>query len=271
MTPLVYLKFGGALLTEKDAQEACRFDVLQRLVGELASWPGLARGRLILCHGSGSFAHVAVRDTGFREHPDNPVSLAQVAAAARRLDSHVVDALLRAGLPALPLPGSVIGICDNGKVVDARADLVGDALAVGLLPVVYGDAAPDRVLGGAIASTEPLIAALAGRLGASSILLATDVDGVYSADPNAANGEEAVRLPVITPAGAGTALAGLRGTRREVTDVTGGMLTKVETMLDLVERHPGLQVRIFSGLRPGALLRALEGGPDGPGTLLRGE
>jgi isopentenyl phosphate kinase len=46
------------------------------------------------------------------------------------------------------------------------------------------------------------------------------------------------------------------------------MLSKVESSLALIERLPGLEVRIFSGEEPGDVQRALSG--DTVGTRIRG-
>jgi isopentenyl phosphate kinase len=61
------------------------------------------------------------------------------------------------------------------------------------------------------------------------------------------------------------ALGGSRGT-----DVTGGMASKVRDMLDLVQTIDGLTVRIFSGLSPGNVRKALLGDTRELGTLIRG-
>lgn len=261
----VFLKLGGALLTEKDGREALRPALLQRLADEIAAWPGARRGQLVLGHGSGSFAHVAVAETGFLDRPGQALSLARVAAAAARLDRFVVAALLDRDLPALPVPGSLLAVCAAGQVERVRDDLVAELLGSGLLPVIYGDAAPDRLRGGAIASTEPLLAGLANALAPDRIVLATDVDGVYDRDPHAGG---ARRLPRIRPSDRGALSEALSGARAGATDVTGGMASKVAWMLDLVEARPGLEVRILSGLRPGAVAAALAGAPEAGGTLI---
>jgi len=49
-------------------------------------------------------------------------------------------------------------------------------------------------------------------------------------------------------------------------DVTGGMQSKVQQMLDLVEHIPGLQALIFSGEGEGNLEKALKG--ESIGTLV---
>jgi hypothetical protein len=47
------------------------------------------------------------------------------------------------------------------------------------------------------------------------------------------------------------------------------MAGKVTAMLALVEQAPGFEVRVLSGLRPGAVRAALDGLPTAGGTLLR--
>jgi isopentenyl phosphate kinase len=51
-------------------------------------------------------------------------------------------------------------------------------------------------------------------------------------------------------------------------DVTGGMLSKVNEMCQLVVKIPGLHVRLISGQRSGAVYRALLNHPKAGGTLL---
>lgn len=268
MPDLVFLKLGGALLTEKRVTETIRQGVLDRLAAEVAAWPGTGEGRLLVAHGSGSFGHMAARATGFLDRPGDRLALARVAASARRLNVAVVDALLAAGLPAVAVPGGLIATCRDGAVDTVRADVVAEVLAHGLVPVTYGDAAWDAARGGAIASTEPLLAALADALEPARVVLATDVDGVYTGDPQA-GGRSVARLDAITSADRARVAAFLDGAREGVTDVTGGMASKVALMLDLVARRPDIEVRIVSGLREGAVAAALAGGEAAGGTVIR--
>ncbi|MEO8082949.1 MAG: isopentenyl phosphate kinase [Ardenticatenales bacterium] len=258
------LKLGGALLTDKRGDEAVRSDVLARLAAEIARWPGAADGRLVIAHGSGSFAHRAAARSGFLDDPANPAAFAAVAASAARLHRRVVDALIAAGLPAVGVPGGALATLDGGVVVEVRADLVARMLAAGLLPVTYGDAALDRSRGGGIASTEPLLVALADGLGATHLVFATDVDGVYDRDPAAhPDARPFARLS----AGDVDALE-LGGAGPEAVDVTGGMRSKVGAALALVGRRPDVTVRILSGGRKGAVAAALADDPGAGGTLV---
>jgi isopentenyl phosphate kinase len=261
----VYLKLGGALLTRKRRPETPRPHVLQRLAGEIAAWAAIDDRPLVLAHGSGSYAHVAARETQFLEHPDVPLSLARVAAAARRLNVLVVDALIAAGLPALPLPGSLLAECRDGTVADVHAELVAAALRSGLLPVLYGDAAPDATRGGTIASTEPLLFALAMHMPPQRVVLATDVDGIYRNDPHVEPNQAPMER---VTADDNSELGAQLGTRPGAVDVTGGMASKVRLMQRLVRSVPDTEVRVLSGLRAGAVRAALAGDPCAGGTLI---
>lgn len=260
----VLLKLGGALITRKEGREAPRKDVLARLADEIAGWPPAGRGGLLIAHGSGSFAHVAARETRFLERPDDPFAFARVADAAARLNRLVVTALLEAGLPAVGMPGGLLARCEAGRVAEIRAAAPAQALDAGLLPVTYGDVALDARRGGAIASTEPLLAALARALDARRLVLATDVDGVYPADPHSAPGRRP--LPRLT-ADEATRLD-IGGARRGVTDVTGGMAGKLRSLFELLSERPTLEVRIVSGLRAGAVAAALAGEEKAGGTRI---
>ncbi len=253
LSATVFLKLGGSLLTDKTGVAAVRPDVLARLAAEIgAAWRAQPDLRLLLGHGSGSFGHVAADRYGTRQGVQTTAQwqgFAEVASAAAALNRLVVQALHAAGLPAFSLPPSASAHCQDGQIAFMAVEPVRRALDARLLPVVYGDVAFDSGRGGTIVSTEEVMGYLASHLPPRWFLLAGDVPGVLDLQ-----GEV---VPWITPAnfaGIQTALGGSRGT-----DVTGGMASKVQAMLDLVQHVPGLSVRIFSGLTPGLLQATLLG------------
>ena len=267
-TSIVFLKLGGSLITDKAVAETARTDVLARVAGEIAA--ALAERptlRLLLGHGSGSFGHIAAERYGVhRGRLRDWRGYAETAAAASRLDRLVVDALLQAGVPAVALQPSASARTMRGEIVELAAWPIPELWLRGLVPVVYGDVALDAVQGCAIISTERIFAYLTPLLKPALILLAGEVDGVYTADPQRDPGARQVaRLTASAWQAEGGAAPPLLGASRGV-DVTGGMRSKVRDMLDLVQRHRALRVRIFSGLEPGRVAAALLGEPVG--TLL---
>ncbi len=258
----LFLKLGGSLLTDKTATEALRGAELARLAGEIAAARAARLGlRLVLGHGSGSFGHVAAARHGTRAGVAGAsawLGFAAVSDAAARLNRHVVAALLAAGVPAIGLPPSASAVVNDGHIRGLATGPVVAALDAGLLPVVFGDVAFDTVRGGTIVSTEEVLGYLAHSLRPAWLLLAGETGGVLDAGGRVVPRISRATLPAVSPA-----LGGSRGT-----DVTGGMASKVASMLDLSAALPGLRVRVFSGLVPGLLTRLLLA-PDLPeGTEL---
>lgn len=254
--PLLFLKLGGSLITDKDSPATPRPDVLRSLAGQIAQArlenPGL---RLLLGHGSGSFGHVTAHQyrtqDGVRS-PDEWHGFAQVWLQASRLNRLIIEALHSVGLPAVTFAPSAGAVASQRQVASWHLAPIRHALQAGLLPVVYGDVAFDKVLGGTILSTEMVFAHLAEHLMPQSILIAGIEPGVWEDFPACTR-----IFPEITHHNLEEISNRLMGSRS--IDVTGGMATKVREMLALCKRIPGLQVSIFSGEEPDAIRQALLG------------
>jgi isopentenyl phosphate kinase len=239
---MLFLKLGGSLVTDKTGQEVARPQVISRLAAEIAAArrakPAL---QLVVGHGGGSFGHVAAARHNTRQGVQLPkewLSFAEVHAAMARLNRLIVEALLAAGVPALSLQPSAMAHCENGRITTISSAPIQNALAAGLVPVIYGDVAFDEERGGTIISTEEIMAALAEQFRPEWLLLAGVTEGVLD--------QAGQLIPAITPENLAEIEASLRGSHG--TDVTGGMASKVRAMLALTAQFPALQVRIFSGL-----------------------
>jgi isopentenyl phosphate kinase len=262
MSDLLFLKLGGSLLTDKTGVETLRSNVLDRLVAEIAqARQENSHLQLVLGHGSGSFGHVAAARHNTRTGVRSSAQwhgFAEVSDAAARLNRAITGALLAAGLPAIALQPSASAVCEDGRIIEMAVEPVKAALQAGLLPVVYGDVAFDRVRGGTIISTEEILSFLCNSLRPGWLLLAGETPGVLDLRGRVVPQITAESLP-----GLAASLGGSRGT-----DVTGGMAAKVYQMLELTAAHPGLHVRIFSGLEPGLLAQLLLRPETNTGTEL---
>ena len=126
------------------------------------------------------------------------------------------------------------------------------ALALGLLPVVFGDVVMDRSRGASICSTETVVTALAPRLADAAcpitmVLWMGATGGVFDA--------EGRTIEAITPDNIDSVLdlaSGAAGT-----DVTGGMRHRVETAWRLAGE--GIPSLILDGLEAGTPEKALRG------------
>lgn len=262
MDPIIFLKLGGSLITDKTGVEQAQTDVIARLASEIAA----ARAQnphlqLLLGHGSGSFGHVAGARHGTRQGVHTAVQwhgFAEVSAAAMRLNRLVVEALMAAGVPTISFAPSASVQCADGRIQQISAQPIQQALAAGLLPVTHGDVAFDTVRGGTIVSTEEVMMALAPTLRPSWLLLAGVTDGVYGVDGRVIPHISPQTLPQIE-----AALGGSHGT-----DVTGGMAAKVKSMLALTAQYPQLTIRIFSGVQPNLLGQLLNQPTSDQGTRI---
>jgi isopentenyl phosphate kinase len=257
---LVLLKLGGSLITDKNRPHTPRLDVMHRLAEEIAA----ARAQdgelnIVVGHGSGSFGHVPASKYKTRQGVKTPEQwrgFVEVWREATKLNHHVLQALEKAGLPALALPPSASVLALNGKVASWNLEPLQHALDRHLLPVINGDVVFDTELGGTILSTEDLFAHLAGHLQPAQVLLAGNEAGVWADFP-----KNSRLLPEITPGSFRQISRGLGGSA--ATDVTGGMADKVLKVIAMVEASPGMSAAIFSGAVPGNLLRVLLGEPLG--------
>ncbi len=261
---LVFLKLGGSLITDKDRPRTPRLEVLSRMAAEigeaLREQPGL---RLVMGHGSGSFGHVAARQYGTRQGARSQadwMGFAEVWKEARALNQLVVEALHGAGLPVIAFPPSAAVTAKDGQAVGWDLRPIQAALNAGLLPLVNGDTIFDEQRGGTILSTEDLFIYLARRLRPGRILLAGREEGVWADYPACTR-----LVSEITQENFASVAAQIQGSAS--VDVTGGMLEKVRTMLDLTGELPGFEACIFSGLVPGQVKQALLGGHFG--TVIR--
>jgi isopentenyl phosphate kinase len=259
---LTFIKLGGSLITDKRAEASFHGDLMARLAREITQAASDdAALQLVIGHGSGSFGHFAARRYGTVQGVHTPQDwrgFAEVSIAAAELNYLVGKALADAGLPIWRIQPSASARCNDGELIEMALHPMQAAIAHGLVPLIYGDVALDEVRGGTIISTETIMVYLAAHLPVQQIILIGEVEGVYD--------NAGAVIPSITPQNIGE-YADVLGSSGGV-DVTGGMLTKVQAMLDLVSARRSLTIRIMDGRQPGLLLRTLKGEAQ-PGTLIQ--
>ncbi|MGD2200673.1 MAG: isopentenyl phosphate kinase [Candidatus Bathyarchaeota archaeon] len=256
------LKLGGSVITFKDKPFTAEEKRIERLSQEIkVAWPT----PLVLVHGGGSFGHPVAKKYGIVEGftSERQISgFARTHQAMVALNTLVVDALLKAGLPAISVSPSSFISTNDGRIRGVDFSIVGRLVVKGLLPVLYGDSVLDKKKGFTILSGDKLAASIATSLGVSELIFGVDVDGVFTSNPKLAPEARLIeRLPLEKLEGfvkIGEALS---------TDVTGGMLGKVSEARAAVEA--GIEVRIVNATKADVILKALRGEPV-TGTLLTG-
>jgi isopentenyl phosphate kinase len=266
MAQTCFLKLGGSLITDKDQAQTALLPQIDAIAAQIAEFIHThPETRLLIGHGSGSFGHVAASRYHTRDGVHTSaewIGFSEVWLAARALNQIFLERAEKIGLPVISFPLSAGTVTHHGSPIDWNSAPIQAALEHHLLPIVYGDVAFDDQLGATIVSTEEQFAALVPSLKPQRILLAGLEDGVWSDFPTCTT-----LIPEITPASYPSLTARIFGSAS--TDVTGGMASKVKSMLSLIQQYPQLQVQIFSGKTDGAIYQALKGDPIG--TLLRSD
>ena len=252
MKDLTVLKIGGSIITEKSSQTPKALpDEINRIASEMAA----NRGNLIVVHGAGSFGHPLAREYRLTEQFDIE-GVIETHRSVRKLNNMVVDALNRAGMPAVPVHPFSSFLLDNGRISEMFGANISVMLKRGMVPVLHGDVVMDATRGAAVLSGDQVVPYIAQKLGAESIGIASVTDGVLD--------DKGHTVPVITPASFNEVKIHIGGSSH--TDVTGGMLGKVTELVDLADRS-GISSRIFNASIPGNVRAFLDGAT--PGTLIQ--
>jgi len=268
MRQKIILKLGGSILTKKDtkdfplsieeikrrADEYIRASDIKRIGRELKGVLNKKPLQLILVNGVGPFGHFLVK----HKRPDE-----EVRASVRILNDKLISELRLAGLDVVPIPPS-----ESAKFADEKFDIsylwsVAEMLLEeGKIPSTYGD----MLEGGKIISGDDLVVLLAERWQADRIVVATDVDGVFTKDPKIHKDAKFIRF-----LSGGSKSEDEYGISYEisygisVTDVTGGMESKVEKLKRAAKL--GIKSQIVNGSKAG-IMEATLLGDEKKGTLI---
>ena len=257
---LVFLKLGGSLITDKGRPHTPRTDVIVRLLEEISfTLDNDDELHLVLGHGSGSFGHIPANKFGTAQGVNTPEEwhgFTKVWFEARLLNQIIIEKSHEIGLPFVSFPISTSGTAQERLIHTWDLTSIRSALESKLIPVVYGDVIFDSILGGTIVSTEDIFAYIARELSPVRILLVGKDEGVYADYPKCTQ-----LIPEINSSNWESVTGSLDIS--ENTDVTGGMRSKVKTMVTLISEMPDLEVYIFSGDKRGNIISACRGGQTG--------
>ena len=253
---MIILKIGGSILTNKDA-EVSEVDAesLKRIALEIRSSLENSHKDLIIVHGAGSFGHPPAKKyrIGERfdrdEYPQKRIGFCEIQNAVKKLNMLICEAFIEEGLPVVAIPASAFMGASNKRITSGSLDAFKGYLAKGFIPVIYGDVVLDDELEFCVISGDQLIQYLAVNLRADTVILGTDVDGVYSKNPK--THDDAVFFEKFTSL---QDLDTLEGTTN--VDVTGGMVGKIKELLYLADL--GIESKIINAEIEDNIYKVLE-------------
>lgn len=258
---LVILKLGGSVITHKDSKAPkVNHDNLNRIAKEIKKAYNPKKIKLIIIHGAGSYGHQIVKrtgiDKGIIKNNKQLLAFAETQRLQNELNSIVTKALIKESLPAIPCQASSHAVMRGGRLKKMETDAIKGLLSIGMMPVLYGVPAYDEKQKCSILSGDQIAPYLAKRLKAKRIIHASDVDGVFTADPK--KDPDAKLIKEVTNKNLKEIKKYLSGST--ATDVTGGMLRKVSEL-------KGTKSQIINAAVPGNVEEALQG--EKIGTIIR--
>src|SRR3989441_400826 len=228
---MLLVKLGGSVLTDKARLRTARRTAIRRLASELAA----VRQSLLVVHGAGSYGHILARRHQLNQ---GGVSVAKRIAASRvqqdvkELDGLVVNALLDVGIAAIPIAPSAVLSLNDGTVATADLTPFREFASMGFTPVTFGDVVRDLHRGIAVCSGDVMMLELARAFRPERAIFATDVDGLFTADPK--RRRDASLLEVARPQD----LDRIEFSSASRTDVTGSIEGKLRRMFEIAD-HVG--------------------------------
>ncbi len=251
---LVIIKVGGSVITDKKSElPKVNEKNLEAFAKDISTIFRKNSSKLIICHGAGSYGHQIVKRTGIHkgiETPEQVHAFAETQKQMNELNVLVCNALLKEGVPAIPAQASANIVMDSGRISEFDTGAIEGFLETGMVPVLYGVPAFDRKQKCSILSADQIAPYLAKKFGARKIIHGTNVDGVFTEDPN--KNPRAERIPEISSRNLEQIKKLLAGSAE--TDVTGGMSGKVSELLDL-----GIESQIVSAFIPNRIVESFEG------------
>ena len=259
---MIILKIGGSILTKKDsAKPEVDYDNLNRIAQEIEEslkedniTSDLADG-LILIHGAGSFGHPPADKYKINdpikeeEYSYKKLGFAEIQNQVKILNSIVCNVLIEHNIPVVAIPPSAFVTTSNKRIYNFNLKLIKKYVEEGYVPVLYGDIVLDENLKMSIISGDQLLQYISKILNLDSIILGTDVDGVYNKNPK--KHDDAELISVLSSI---EQIEFLEST--DNIDVTGGMVGKVEELLSLTDL--GIESTIINANTPGIISKALQ-------------
>jgi isopentenyl phosphate kinase len=257
MDDLVVIKFGGSAITKKaDNKFEMNYDVLERSAKELAHVLAKKKDlQIILVCGVGPFGHTNVVKHGLNDGIKEAKQFEGVKITNSDCDfvgKETARALQKEGLKTKFIPGYEVCVQLNKKVKTFDVAPYKKAVEEGYIPISTGVMVKDDALVWSVMSGDKVIAQLARQLKPAKVLMGTDVDGIYTADPKSS--PKAELIEEITPETVPLILEKV-GESKSV-DVTGGMKGK---LTQLSEQLNGTPAEIFNLMKQGNLIKVLHG------------
>jgi isopentenyl phosphate kinase len=247
------MKLGGSVITVKEKKFTPDINTINRIVGEISKANPKS---IVIIHGGGSFGHPLAKQyklvNGYSD-PRQLIGFSKTRQAMRTLNKIVIDYFIHHNLPAVAIQPSACIITKNGRIHKFDFESIQKLLSLGFIPVLFGDVVLDYEKDFSILSGDQLTTKLAGFLNATRIILAVDVDGLFTKDPKLSKKAELIEKISLCELKSLLQSIGIATT----VDVTKGMRGKIAELIPAIE--DGIKITIVNAKKTNYLYKALKG------------
>lgn len=223
------IKLGGSIITDPGQRGIFNKKNASRLAKELFPF----HNGCILIHGTGHIGKPpAIKynyfKTGIIAKKDHLIAL-RIKESIRKLNQRVVEELLHANIPAIPMDIFNFSIeSTNAKGYISLKTILEQLILNGFVPVFYGDLLIKADGSFKVISSDFITLIISKILNPENVIFLTDVNGVYAKNAEL-NQSGNVILPYISESH-----MNMIGTHEnDLQDVSGGMRKKVEIALEI--------------------------------------
>lgn len=249
----IVVKVGTSTLTyENGKMNLRRIEALCKVLSDLQN-----AGNQIVLVTSGAIG-VGVGKLGLREKPKETRGKQAAAAVGQCELMFMYDKLFGEYNHTVAQVLLTRRVVENEHSKQNVVNTIDTLLEMGVIPVVNENdtVAIDELVGANYGDNDTLSAIVAALVHADLLILLTDIDGLYDADPH--KNPQAKRISLLTAVDDDVlALAGGAGSKRG----TGGMRTKLQAAQLTLQEH--IPLVIMQGDKPELIYSLLEGEPVG--------
>jgi isopentenyl phosphate kinase len=263
--PPIIIKLGGSIISDKTKRSKARSKTIKHLASEIAA---ISTHPIVLVHGGGSFGHFPAKEYSLREGGKSKrkkLGVTETALEMNKLTQQILAAFQEVNRPAILIRSSSTIVSINGRISHMDLEALREFLRQGFIPILSGDVVADTVTNFTIISGDQIAMYLARLLHAELVIFATDVDGLYTADPK--EHDDAQRIELITPDTMDQILGEIAvGEAANAADVTAGMRGK---LTEVFKGLPQSCEVLITDIRTPKTLRRIIAGDKVPATRLR--
>ena len=263
--PPVIIKLGGSIISDKTKRSKAKRKTIEQLAAEIAA---IKTHPLVIVHGGGSFGHFPAKEYSLRDGGKSKrkkLGVTETALEMNKLTQHILAAFHKINRPAILIRSSSTIVAIDGRISHMDLEALREFLRQGFIPILSGDVVADTVTNFTIVSGDQIAMYLARLLHAELVVFATDVDGLYTADPK--EQPDAQRIELITPDTLDEILDQIAvGEAAKAADVTAGMHGK---LTEIFKGLPEACEVLITDIRKPKMLRRIIAGEKVPATRLR--